>query len=66
MKFIQGSDRTQAALFPITLEQSIDKDNEVRIIDLFVAYNIRRMVNIPGKNELNKYLFYYFCHHLKI
>ena len=36
MKFITGTDRNQAALFPITLEQSIDEDNEVRIIDLFV------------------------------
>lgn len=36
MKFIQGHDRTQTHLFPVSLEQSIDKDNEVRIIDLFV------------------------------
>jgi len=36
MKFIQGFDRNQTALFPLTLEQSIDQDNEVRIIDLFV------------------------------
>jgi len=36
MKFIKGIDRNQAALFPVTLEQSIDEDNEVRIIDLFV------------------------------
>ena len=36
MKFITGTDRNQAALFPVSLEQSIDHDNEVRIIDLFV------------------------------
>ncbi len=36
MKFIQGYDRTQTALFPVTLEQAIGQDNEVRIIDLFV------------------------------
>jgi transposase len=36
MKFIKGHDRTQTALFPLTLEQSIGQDNEVRIIDLFV------------------------------
>lgn len=36
MKFITGFDRSQAALFPVTLEQSIDQDNEVRILDLFV------------------------------
>lgn len=36
MKFIEGSDRTQTQLFPISLEGSIDADNEVRLIDLFV------------------------------
>ena len=37
MKFIKGQDRTQTHLFPISLEESIDKDNEVRLIDLFVS-----------------------------
>jgi len=36
MKFIQGQDRTQINLFPVSLDQSIDSGNEVRIIDLFV------------------------------
>jgi len=36
MKFIQGQDRHQTILFPVSLEQAIDPDNEVRIIDLFV------------------------------
>ena len=36
MKFIQGHDRRQTHLFPISLEQSIDANNEVRLIDLFV------------------------------
>lgn len=36
MKFVQGKNRNQIALFPVSLEQSIDPDNEVRIIDLFV------------------------------
>ncbi len=36
MKFIQGQDRTQINLFPVSLDQSIDSENEVRIIDLFV------------------------------
>jgi transposase len=36
MKFIKGSDRTQTHLFPVSLDQSIDQDNEVRLIDLFV------------------------------
>ena len=36
MKFIQGHNRTQINLFPVSLDQSIDTDNEVRMIDLFV------------------------------
>jgi len=36
MKFIKGNDRNQSYLFPVSLEQSIDPDNEVRLIDLFV------------------------------
>lgn len=36
MKFIQGKDRTQTNLFPVSLDASIDPDNEVRVIDLFV------------------------------
>lgn len=35
MKFITGKDRNQTAFF--CLEQAIDQDNEVRLIDLFVA-----------------------------
>ena len=37
MKFIQGHDRNQTHIFPVSLEQSIDADNEVRVIDLFVG-----------------------------
>lgn len=37
MMFIQGTDRSQTHLFPISIEESIAKDNEVRIIDLFVS-----------------------------
>ena len=36
MKFISGQDRNQTHLFPISLDQSIGSDNEVRLIDLFV------------------------------
>ena len=36
MKFIQGHDRAQTHLFPVSLEQAIDPDNMVRFIDLFV------------------------------
>ncbi len=36
MQFIQGKTRTQSILFPESLDQIIDQNNEVRIIDLFV------------------------------
>jgi transposase len=36
MKFIQGQSREQINLFPVSLDQSIDPDNEVRLIDPFV------------------------------
>ena len=36
MKFIQGHDRLQTHLFPVSLDQSIASNNEVRLIDLFV------------------------------
>lgn len=36
MKYISGKDRKQTCLFPISLEDSIDKDNSVRAIDQFV------------------------------
>lgn len=36
MKFIQGYDRNQTHIFPVSLELSINADNEVRLIDLFV------------------------------
>ncbi len=36
MKFVQGIDRSQTSLFPISLEDSIDQNNEVRLIELFV------------------------------
>ncbi len=36
MRYITGSDRTQAVLFPRSLDEIIEQDNEVRLIDLFV------------------------------
>lgn len=36
MQYIQGTNRTQVVLFPQSLDEIIDTDNEVRIIDLFV------------------------------
>ena len=36
MKYIIGQNRTQLNIFPVSLDESISKDNEVRIIDVFV------------------------------
>jgi transposase len=36
MQFIEGKNRNQSILFPESLDQIIEQDNEVRIIDLFV------------------------------
>ena len=36
MRFIKGKDRKQVALFPVSLDESIEIENEVRTIDLFV------------------------------
>lgn len=37
MKYITGHNRDQITLFPVSLNESISQDNEVRIIDLFVS-----------------------------
>ena len=36
MKFIKGKDRKQFALFPTCLDDSLEADNETRLIDLYV------------------------------
>jgi len=36
MKYIQGQNRSQTYLFPVTLDDAINEDNEVRLIDVFV------------------------------
>lgn len=36
MKFIEGNNRNQSSLFPLSIESAIDYDNEIRLIDLFV------------------------------
>ena len=36
MKYIKGTNRNQLVLFPTSLDEVIEQDNEVRIIDLFV------------------------------
>ena len=36
MKFIQGQNREQTYLFPVSLGEAVDPENEVRLIDVFV------------------------------
>lgn len=36
MKYIQGENRSQITLFPVSLDDAVDAENEVRLIDLFV------------------------------
>ena len=36
MKFIQGQNRSQTYLFPVSLNEAVEADNEVRLIDVFV------------------------------
>ena len=36
MKYIQGQNRSHTYLFPVTLDDAINEDNEVRLIDVFV------------------------------
>lgn len=41
MQFIEGKNRAQSILFPESLDQIIDQNNEVRLIDLFVdSFNL--------------------------
>ena len=35
-KYIQGQNRSQSYLFPVSLEDAVDPENEVRLIDAFV------------------------------
>ncbi len=44
MKYIIGKSREQASIFPVSIDAAIDKDNEVRIIELFVeSIDIKKM-----------------------
>ncbi|WP_319231658.1 hypothetical protein [Draconibacterium orientale] len=36
MKYLQGQNREQIHLFPASLDQAINANNEVRLIDVFV------------------------------
>lgn len=37
MKFIEGKDRQQVEIYTLSLDETIEKNNEVRLIDLFVS-----------------------------
>ena len=37
MKYIKGQNRAQTYLFPVSLDDAIDAENEVRLIDVFVC-----------------------------
>jgi len=62
MQFIQGKNRTQSILFPESLDQIIDQDNEVRIIDLFVEsinlsdFKFVIKSSLEGRPASNKHL----------
>jgi len=36
MKYLEGQNRNQISIFPVSLDESIDKNHEVRFLDLFV------------------------------
>jgi transposase len=36
MKYIKGQNRSQTYLFPVSLDDAVEADNEVRLIDVFV------------------------------
>lgn len=37
MKYIQGQNRLQTYLFPVSIDEAIDANNEVRLIDVFIG-----------------------------
>jgi transposase len=36
MGYVSGFDRTQTALFPVTVDEMIDENNVVRLVELFI------------------------------
>jgi transposase len=46
-RFLEGADRSQSTLFPECLEDSIDEDNPVRVIDVFVDELDLRPISVP-------------------
>lgn len=53
MKYIQEQDRRQTHLFPVSLEESIYEENEVRIIDVFVDKLNLKELGVKTDHEEN-------------
>jgi hypothetical protein len=63
MQFIEGKNRTQSILFPESLDQIISSDNEVRIIDLFLALaGVPKSIVAVDFYDKNKSVLGYFFH----
>ena len=54
MKYIKGQNRAQTYLLPVSRDDAVDVNNEVRFIDVFVD-TIRRIINIVGLKTLKEY-----------
>lgn len=59
MKYINGQDREQITIFPVSIDESIDDDNEVRLIDAFVdgleieefGFKVNHIENLPSRQS---------------
>jgi len=60
MKFIKGQNRTQSFLFPVSLEQSIAQDNEVRVIVCYIL-SIFAQIRLILKRSAECIFFKYIC-----
>ena len=71
MKYIQGIDRKQTAIFPVSIDESIGNDNEVRLLDMFIesldveamGFNVNQVENgrpaYHPKDLLKLYIYGY-------
>lgn len=76
MQYIQGNNRDQICLFPQSLDQIVDADNEVRVIDLFVEtirlsdYEFLMKTSVEGRpayhpKDLLKLFIYGYLNHIR-
>src|SRR5690606_28759548 len=76
MQYIQGNNRDQICLFPQSLDQIVDADNEVRVIDLFVEtirlsdYAFVMKTSVEGRpayhpKDLLKLFIYGYLNHIR-